>query len=150
MRRTILTALITLTALGGVAAADHHRGGGIDLRDHRGGVAVTPSRGRYVAPRQSYSYGRHYEQPRYRYSRAAYVRRPIYVARPHIAVRYYNYYQPPTVLAESYPAMPGYYWVAGHWDWNGYEWLWNPGHYEPDPSYVDPAYTDGYYDNNGY
>ena len=53
------------------------------------------------------------------------------------------------MLAEDYAAMPGYYWVAGHWDWNGYEWLWTAGHYEPDPNYYDQGYDTGYY-NNGY
>ena len=28
---------------------------------------------------------------------------------------------------------------------DGAEWIWQPGHYEPDPSYFDSG--DGYYDN---
>ena len=63
------------------------------------------------------------------------VRRPIYVQRPVIRYRYYNYYQRPQVIVENYPARAGYYWVAGQWTWSGYEWTWQPGHYEPDQSY---------------
>ncbi len=70
------------------------------------------------------------------------VRHPIFVSRPIIRGHYYNHYRRPSLIVESYGAMPGYYWVAGQWSWNGYEWLWEPGHYQPDPSYVDPAYAD--------
>jgi hypothetical protein len=31
--------------------------------------------------------------------------------------------------------MPGYVWIAGDWNWNGFEWNWTPGHYEIDASY---------------
>jgi hypothetical protein len=48
--------------------------------------------------------------------------------------------------------MPGYYWVPGQWSWNGYEWIWQAGHYQPDPNYVTPGYVDpGYADpGDGY
>ena len=67
-------------------------------------------------------------------------------------VRYYDYYQQPAVLAENYAPMTGYYWVAGQWAWNGYEWKWTAGHYEPDPSYVEPSYdyNNGYSNSGGY
>src|SRR5262245_28524820 len=126
MKRIILSALVALTAFGGVASADRGHGG---VRHSQGGVSVTHSHGRYVQPRHV-AYNRGYvSRPSYRY-----VRRPIYVQRPHIAFHYRNYYQRPVVLAENFAAMPGYYWVAGQWNWNGYEWLWTPGHYEPDPN----------------
>lgn len=170
MRRIIITALVALTALGGVASADRWQ----SPRHAQGGVVVTPDRGhqhrgyyqhRGYQPRPRYTYNRGYyvSRPAYRY-----VRRPIYVQRPVIAYRYYNYYQRPAVIAENYRAMPGYYWVAGRWDWNGYEWIWTPGHYEPDPQcqgyysnsydptyyqpnqYYDSNYNSGTYDNNGY
>jgi hypothetical protein len=75
------------------------------------------------------------------------ARRPIYVSRPIIREHYYNYYRRPSLILESYGPRPGYYWVAGTWIWTGYEWSWQPGHYQPDPNYIDPAY-DGYYDGN--
>jgi hypothetical protein len=68
-------------------------------------------------------------------------RRPIYVSRPVIRHRYYNYYRRPALLVENYNPIAGYYWVAGAWSWSGFEWIWTPGHYEPDPSYY------GYYDS---
>lgn len=77
----------------------------------------------------------------YRYS---YNRRPIYVSRPVIRQRYYDYRYRPSLIVESYPARDGYYWVAGQWTWNGGEWIWTPGHYEPDPSYYNQDYYDGY------
>jgi hypothetical protein len=74
------------------------------------------------------------------------VRRPIYVQRPAIQYRYYDYYSRPAVIAENYPAMDGYYWVAGQWSWTGYEWSWQPGHYEP----YQQQYNTGYYDQGSY
>jgi hypothetical protein len=66
------------------------------------------------------------------------------VQRPVIRYRYYDYYQRPTILVENYPAKPGYIWVAGQWTWSGYEWIWQPGHYQPAPAYDQPYY-DGHY-----
>ena len=71
------------------------------------------------------------------------VRRPIFVARPVIHQRYFSYYQRPALIVENYSATPGYFWVPGAWSWNGYEWIWQPGHYQPDPNYIDPGY-EGY------
>ena len=59
------------------------------------------------------------------------VRRPIYMPRPYIRERYYNYYRPPGLIVESYPMRSGYVWVRGSWQWNGVEWIWYPGHYQP-------------------
>ena len=80
------------------------------------------------------------------------MRQPIYVQRPVIRYRYYNYYQRPAVVVENYPSKAGYYWVAGQWQWSGYEWIWQPGHYEPDTSY-DSYYGNQYgssYPSSGY
>jgi hypothetical protein len=155
MKRIILSALVALTALGGVASAD--RGHGQSPRHAQGGVVVTPSRGHYQQSRGHYQQRPRYVQRNYRYvSRPAYryVRRPIYVqTRPVIRYRYTNYYQRPSVIAENYNTMPGYYWVAGKWDWNGYEWQWTPGHYEPDPNaqdYYSNSYDSQYYQSNPY
>ena len=156
MKRIILSALVALTALGGVASAD--RGRGHSPRHAQGGVVVSPSRGHY---QQSRGYYQHRQQPA-RYSRNyvvsrpsyRYVRRPIYVqTRPVIRYRYTNYYQRPAVIVENYNSMPGYYWVAGAWSWNGYEWIWTAGHYEPDPNasgYYSNSYDAQYYSQNPY
>jgi hypothetical protein len=170
MRRIIIVTLVALTGLAGVATADRPH-----VRDHRGGVSVEPSRQHYERSHyQRHDRPRYTRQDRPRYTRQdrprytrnvphytssyyvhrpayRYVRRPIYVQRPTIAVRYYNYYQRPAVIAENYSAMPGYYWVAGQWNWNGYEWIWTPGHYHPDPSYSDyysNSYDSTYYQPN--
>lgn len=144
MKRIIL-AVAAVALAGGVASADRfhgnrgggawHGGGGhgVVVRGHEGGVRVTPSyhgtyRGTYSRP--VYNRG-------YRYN---YARRPIYVQRPIIRTHYYDYRYRPEVIVENYPVQPGYYWVAGQWNWNGYEWLWTPGHYEPDPAYYDGGY----------
>lgn len=167
MRRIIITTLIALTGFAGVASADRPH-----VRDQRGGVYVEPSRQRHDRPRyERPRYERpRYERPRYtRYERPRhvyrnntrvvvrpsyrYVRRPIYVQRPTITYRYYDYYQRPALIAENYAAMPGYYWVAGQWSWNGYEWIWTPGHYEPDPNYsgyYSNSYDATYYQQNPY
>ena len=48
----------------------------------------------------------------------------------------------PTLLIENYETVPGYIWVQGNWQWNGYEWSWVNGHYEVDVNY--DGYPDGY------
>jgi WXXGXW repeat (2 copies) len=148
--------VLPLTALalglsGGVALADHGRGGDhrgvtvehraapqtrVEVRDrpgwHGGGnVVVRDHRGWNGG-------GRVIVRNEPRYHRV--VRRPIYISRPVIHERYFNYYRRPAIIVENYNAMPGYYWVAGSWTWDGSEWAWQPGHYEPDPNYVDSAY----------
>jgi hypothetical protein len=31
----------------------------------------------------------------------------------------------------------GYTWIDGYWNWNGFQWQWQPGHYTPArPGYV--------------
>jgi hypothetical protein len=39
-------------------------------------------------------------------------------------------HRPPPVV-EVVPVMPGpgYHWVAGHYRWQGNQWLWMPGHW---------------------
>ena len=161
MRRIIIITLVALTGLTSVAAADRPH-----VRDHRGGVSVEPSRHRnYDRQRHNrYERQRHYRYDRSRYvsrprhrivvqPRYRYVRRPIYVQRPVIRYRYTNYYQRPAVIVENYPARSGYYWVPGQWVWGGYEWIWNPGHYEPDPAYsgyYSNTYDPNYYQANPY
>src|SRR6185436_16451657 len=81
---------------GSVVVRDNCRGNTVVVRDHRdhgwrGGSRVIV-RG----------------EPRYRNV----VRRPIYVSRPVIHHRYYNYYRRPAVIFENYNAIAGYYWVS--------------------------------------
>jgi hypothetical protein len=129
---------------------DHRGGGNVVVRDHntyntyRGGYnRAGYDRGRVIVrsePRR-YNNNNYYNHNSYNHV----VRRPIFVSRPVIGHRYYNYYQRPSLIIENYSAMPGYYWVRGAWTWDGYEWIWQPGHYEPDPNYIDQGYGyDGY------
>jgi hypothetical protein len=146
MKRIIIT-LLALVTLGGVASADRGRRGPV-VRDHR----------TWNAPARTYQPQRTYSRPSYTYSRPSvrvysqprYVRHRVYVRQPVLQYRYTNYYQRPTLISENYPTMPGYYWVAGQWQWNGYEWTWQAGHYEPDPSYSGDYYYQGTYDNGAY
>jgi hypothetical protein len=136
------------------------------VRDHRevragGGVAVHERRGwdgggRVIVRNDGYRHDGYrntgyrntgYRNNGFRYDGYRRVeRRPIFVSRPIIRERYFNYYRRPSLIVESYNTMPGYYWVPGSWSWDGAEWIWQPGHYQPDASYVDPAYgySDGY------
>jgi hypothetical protein len=140
-----------------VVVRDHggNRGGNVVVRDHgyRGGNVVVRGNGGYrgntvvVRDHNNYRGGgsRVIVRGEPRYNRNYYhnvVRRPIFVSRPIIRHRYFNYYQRPALIVENYNTMAGYYWVPGHWEWAGAEWIWQPGHYQPDPNYVDP-----YYDN---
>ena len=175
LSRGMMLKLLPLTALAlglssGVALADlsrgeyrgdhrgfvEHRSAPVVIRAHgrdyghewRGGGVVRGGgewRGRGIV---KHGGGRVIIREPYRHGYVS--RRPIFVSRPFIHDHYYNYYRRPALVVESYGAMPGYYWVAGHWSWNGYEWLWQPGHYEPDPNYGDPNYVDPGYADPGY
>lgn len=146
MRRIIILTALALS-LPSAAFADRWHGGGhasTVVRDHRGGwgggVAVRPS---YRYNTGGHYYGGYGGYGGYRgsyYRPAYYGRRPIYVQAPYIRHHYYDYRYRPELVVESYPPMAGYIWVAGSWQWNGYEWIWQPGHYQPDPNY----YYDGY------
>ena len=51
---------------------------------------------------------------------------------------------PPPLRVEPVPPppSPAHEWVPGHWQWNGAQWVWRPGHYlrRPTPvSYWVPA-----------
>jgi hypothetical protein len=136
---------------GGVASADRWRGhrdssrhsGGTVVRDHRGGD-------RYREPvrteRRSYRDGGY---------RQRVDRRPVYVNngrytfhggvtrvynRPVIRHRYYDYRYRPQIIIENYDPVPGYIWVQGNWNWNGYEWVWTSGYWAVDTSYQDDYY----------
>ena len=152
MRKAILS-LVALGLFSGVAAADRHSGGW--SRGDRGGRVIVHNNNsgwghswnggvRVTTPR--YNYGTYHRN----YGRGYVARRPIYVQRPLIRHRYVNYYERPALIVENYPPMDGYIWVAGAWQWNGYEWIWQPGHYEPDPAYTSGYYNDGSFYNDGY
>jgi hypothetical protein len=147
MRRIIILALVALTGLTSVAAAD--RGG--RFRDHRGDHRSDHRRWSGWDNHRSHRVDR---QRHVRHDHVRVVRRPIYVQRPVIRYRYVDYNVQPRVIVENHPPIAGYYWVAGTWFWTGYEWKWNPGHYEPDPNYVDPSYSSytdpGYSTYDGY
>ncbi len=156
MRKVLVAVSLLLLATTGSAFADrghrnHTRGRTtvtarnhrLVVRDHR----VNSRRTVRVQPRHTY---------RNTYNTRRVVRRPIYnnngryrfhdgrtvvIRRPLSNVRYTNYRYRPSLLVENYENVPGYIWVSGSWQWNGYEWLWTSGHYEVDASY---GYDDGY------
>jgi hypothetical protein len=133
---------------GSVVVRDH-RGGGGD--SHRGTTTVVQRGGGYnnnrVVVREPRYVGYHggYHNNSYGYRSGGYqaVRRPIFVSRPVIRERYFNYYRRPALIVENYNSMPGYYWVPGAWTWSGAEWVWQQGHYQPDPNAAE-SYYDGY------
>ncbi len=136
MKRIMLLTIAALTLAGGSAMADHWRGGG--RGGWRGGgevrVRVSPPAVRYNSSV--------YVRPTYYHQH--YYRQPIYMPRPLIRHRYFNYYVRPQVVVEDYPVRDGYYWVNGAWQWNGAEWIWMPGHYEPNAAYNYDYDGDGY------
>jgi len=153
MRKLLPLTALALGLSSGVALADRHgdhRGVIVEhhgapretvvVRDHRwnNGAIVVRDRGGWRGDGRVIVHS----GPSYHHI----VRRPIYVSRPIIRERYFNYYRRPALIVENYNATPGYYWVAGSWAWDGGEWIWQPGHYEPDPNYVDQGYADQGYD----
>jgi opacity protein-like surface antigen len=146
MKRFLLLTVLTVAALTSIASADRgrHRGWGGHGRGHsewRGGGSW--GGGVVVQPRVVVQSPRVVVRPRIE-------RHRVFVRRPVVQYRYYDYYQRPTVIAENYPTMAGYYWVAGQWQWSGYEWTWQAGHYEPDPNYTGNDCYQGAYDNGQY
>jgi hypothetical protein len=129
IRRVLILSSLALALSGGAAFADRYRGGGA-----RGGGYVShpvASRG-YSAPRSSgYGYRGGYAVRGGFGVRSGYDRRPIYMRGPVMREHYYNYYRRPAYITESYAAMDGYVWVRGDWTWDGAEWIWQPGHYQP-------------------
>ncbi|MGE5187160.1 MAG: hypothetical protein ACM31C_34160 [Acidobacteriota bacterium] len=143
MRRILMVSTLALGLSGGAAFADHDRGGGYSHGggyargggySHgegyaRGGVSVRPTyRGGYGGYRGSYYRGGYYGGD-YRGSWG--YRRPIYMRAPVIREHYYNYYRQPSLIVEDYGPMDGYVWIRGHWAWSGYEWIWQPGYFQP-------------------
>ena len=133
MKRIISMAVLALTISTGSAMADGYRG----HRNHANHLPVIHHQAR--------------AQHDYRFV----DRRPIYVnnnryvfsggysrpyVRPVIQYRYTNLRQRPQLLVENYENVTGYVWIAGQWQWDGYEWNWIAGHYQVDPSY-QPAYS---------
>jgi hypothetical protein len=172
MRKLLPLTALTLGLTGGVALADHGRGGdhgdhrvqvehraapgghvynnrGPVVRDHReyygGGRVVVRNEPHYYGGGRSYYGGgrSYYGGGRNYYGGHSYAR-PIYVSRPVIRERYYNYYRRPALIVENFNPLPGYYWVRGEWTWDGAEWIWQPGHYEPVGGYVGVGYDGGY------
>jgi len=101
----------------------------------------------------------------YRRDRVVVRRQPVYVnngrfvfhggytrtySRPVIRHRYYDVRYRPQIVVENYDPVPGYIWVQGRWNWDGYEWQWVSGYYAVDTSYQDEYYDDGYYNSDGY
>ena len=115
LRHLLMISSIATAMSAGAAEAHPVRGGG---GGYHGGYVSRPV------------YSRGYAAPRY-HGGYSYARRPIYMRAPVIREHYYNYYRRPTLIVENYGPMDGYVWARGHWDWNGYEWIWIGGHYQP-------------------
>jgi hypothetical protein len=151
MRRILPLTLLALTLLGGIATADRYRGDRDRDRD-RGRRYDRNDRGGHVV--------RDHRDYRPRRERRAVSRNRVYVnngryvfnggvsrtyVRPVIRQRYYNVRVRPQIIVENYDPVPGYIWVTGQWQWNGYEWSWMSGHYAPDTRYR-VWYDDGSYE----
>ena len=165
MKRILTLTAIALGLTGGVAMAD--RGGRV--RDHRDrDRIVVRDRGnsnwnynRGYNRGYDGGYNRGYNRPVVRVTRT----RPAFrdgrfyfgnnggyrvYQRPVINVRYRDYYRRPALVVENYDPVPGYIWIQGNWQWNGYEWIWMNGRYEVDQNYNDSYYSNDGYSNSGY
>jgi hypothetical protein len=152
MKKIILSALV-LALSSGAAMADRSHGGGHASGGARQGGVVVHSNGGHsnggfhgnsgwhgntvVHERGGFDrgYNRGYERPYYHTHGVA--RGNIWFNRPVIREHYYHYGYRPSLLVENYGPREGYIFVRGDWQWNGAEWLWMPGHYEPDQAYVE-------------
>ena len=149
-----MLALTALMLFGGVASADRgrergrdtsHRSGGTVVRDHRYREPVRIDRGRGYVNRD--------RGPRRVERRPVYVNNGRFVfhggitrtyTRPVIRQRYYDYRYRPQVIVQNFDPVPGYIWIQGQWNWNGYEWIWTDGYWAVDTNYQDTYYYDNY------
>lgn len=144
--------ILTLTALalglsGGVALADRHNGWGgrSEVRDHRGDRVIVRDRDRGDRWRGNDRRWERRDRVRVVRQRPTFRDNRFYFSggvyrtyqRPVINVRYRDYYRRPALVVENYAPVPGYIWMQGNWSWNGYEWIWMPGHYEVDQNYYE-------------
>jgi len=158
MKKIILSALV-LALTSGAAMADRshggghasggtrqggvvvHNNGGFHEGGYRGGNAgwhgnvTVHDRGGYDRGGYDRGYNRGYE-PRYYHTRGV-ARGNIWFNRPEIREHYYHYGYRPNLMVEDYGYREGYIFVRGNWQWDGGEWIWQPGHYEPDQAYVE-------------
>lgn len=101
-----------------------YRGDGGSYRGGRATVVLNGGyRGGYAVPRNYHTHG--------------VVRSNIWLEPPVIRDHYYRYDYRPSLYVESYGPREGYIFVRGDWQWDGYEWIWQAGHYEPDGAYVE-------------
>lgn len=59
--------------------------------------------------------------------------------------------EPPAPIVEVVPVAPGpyYFWVGGHWQWNG-GWVWERGHYDRHPHFhPGGGWEAGHWDHRG-
>ncbi|MFT3697124.1 MAG: hypothetical protein QM831_28535 [Kofleriaceae bacterium] len=151
MKKIILSA-VALALMGGAAMADRGHGGGarqggVSVHTTGGGRAVVHERGGYNGGYNGGYHGGggwhggvvvHNNYPaRREFHTYGHARANIYVERPFIREHYYHYGYRPRLIVENYGPREGYLWIHGEWAWNGYEWIWAPGHYEPDPAFVE-------------
>ena len=158
MKKLILAAVVVALS-GGAAMADRHHGGGGGGWGRggqaQGGVVVRGNGGFHGSYNAGYNrgygqgratvvvnngyrggYSGGYVEPRYYHTRGV-ARSTIWLERPVISNHYYRYDYRPNYVVEDYGPRDGYIFMRGEWQWSGYEWVWQPGHYEPDTAYVE-------------
>ena len=145
-----LTALLVVLGIASAASADNWRRGRpwqqrreVVTRDHRNWQQPA----RFVRRDVVYRPRAVYNRPRVVYANNGWFTFNGGIryrwTRP-VMRRYFDIRVRPLPIVERYASVQGYIWIRGHWQWNGYEWMWMPGHYEIDASYY------GYDDYPGY
>ena len=161
--RYITLSLLAVILSAGIADADRYRDRDRDGRNDRyerdRGTRYNPRPANRPVVRDARYRRQRYNGP-VRANRRVITRRPLYVSngnfrfhngrtvvytRPVIRQRYYDVRVRPQIIVENYPAQYGYIRVSGNWNWNGGEWVWSSGHYEPDPG-ISHYYDDGSYE----
>lgn len=141
MKKLILSAVV-LALTSGAAMADRFHGGHAVGGARQGGVVVHNNAGYHEGYRGNAGWHGNagvrggYSSPRYYHTHGV-VRSNIFVDRPMIREHYYHYGYRPRLIGENYGSREGYIFVRGNWAWDGGEWIWQPGHYEPDAAYVE-------------
>lgn len=153
MRNILSLSVLAVLSTGGVALANP-RGA---IRDHRsapiyshersgslhgtGHAVVSPHGGGGHAPfyvqshgaASIHSNGHAVAQPVHAYNGRFQFSTGVSYAAPQPPSGYYNsdYYSPPAPYVEDHHDVAGYTWIPGSWQWDGYQWAWAGGYYQP-------------------
>lgn len=143
----LILSLFSLTMIGGVAAAEPHRGESRSGRVHAQQSSYAHAQRPHSDHRGTRAQPRH-DDDDYQTTRRSHVVNGRGGHRQMLVQRHYDHGHRPAPMREHHAHVDGHVWVPGQWAWNGYEWIWQAGRYDVDPAYGSSGA--GVYYDSGY